>query len=263
MGNFKNVSMGSGILKINDLDVGFLKGDVAFRYFYDLQDFKTGVPVTHHGSITKEVTAELTAPLAEITAQNLAHILGGLTPTETISSEVDKASAFEVNTFSTPPWTQSEGIQSVKLGPTNNKTQWVAISTGEDAPEIWNNTEDTQFTENTDYIIDYKTGYVYRNPGGSISSEETIKAKYKYTPPASKQIQLGASFSLSEVKVEFQHTNPNTGKKITVLFWKANANGDARLTFAEKKWIVNNVTFKSIYDPTHADNPLGFVNFET
>lgn len=206
MGNFNNVTMGNGILRINGVDVGYLKGDVSFKYNYDVEEFKTGVPRSLRGSVTKEIFAELTAPLAEITSANIAQVLGGLTPAVTAGSEVDKTGTWETLTFSKAPWTGNGGIEAIKLGPTNNRPLWVEISDGVDAPQIGTNvTSPVLYAENTDYVVDYKTGYVYR-VGSGIASGETVKCKYKYTPPASSQIQLGYSFSLSEVTVEFEHT---------------------------------------------------------
>ena len=71
MGNFTNVSMGTGAPKVNDVDVGFLKGVVEYKFNYDIQDFETGVPFMLQGRQTKKVSAELTTPLANSQRQIL------------------------------------------------------------------------------------------------------------------------------------------------------------------------------------------------
>jgi hypothetical protein len=261
MGNFNYVTMGSGVLRVGGLDVGFLKGDVRFKYSYDVEEFKTGIPRTLRGSVTREVLAELTAPVAEINAENLAQVLGGLTPLETAASEVDKTGDFETLTFAPPPWSAPSGVECVKLGPTANRELRVAITPG--SLVLKNSAESETYAVNNDFVLDGKTGYVYANPGGAIIPGQVVKAKYKFTPPASKQLQMGSQFSLSEVRVEFEHTNPHTGKRITVLFWKANASGKAQLTFAEDRWLVGDATFKAVLDESHPANPLGYISFET
>jgi len=260
MGTFGNCTMGNGDLWINDVPVGFLKGDVEYSHEYSIEEFKTGVPSMLRGSITKEVTATLKAPLAELTAENLAIALGGLTPAETPGSLVDKTATFESLTFVDD--TTGGPMQRIKLGPTTARDLAVTISGEADAPVIKDATEALLYIEDTDYVVDYDSGYVYRLPGGDIGEDDIVKVKYKYTPPASKQINLGVVFALADVKVEFRHTRPQDGKLVTVIMWKANADGKASLKFAEGSWNINEVTFKAVYDATHPDNPLGTINCE-
>ena len=262
MGNFSNVTMGGGVLKINDVDVGFLRGDVVFRYEYETEEFKTGVPLTLQGSVTREVNAQLSAPLAEITPENLGIVLGGIEPEAQAGDLVDKTGAFEEHTFEAAKWSDESGIEVIKLGNPDDSDRAVQLSAGGDAPVMVDESEEVTYSEGSDYIVDYTTGYVYRNPAGSITQGQVVKVKYKYTPDAARQLNLGHQFSLTDVKLEFVHTNPNVNKKITVVLWKARTTGSIRMNFSESKWIVNQVTFKGIYDQSHSDNPMGYVHFE-
>ncbi len=254
--------MGAGSLKINDVDVGFLKGDVVFRYEYEIEEFKTGVPLTLRGSVTREVNAQLSAPLAEITPGNIGMVLGGIAPSSLMGDPIDKTGTFEAHTFATAPWSGMSGMEVIKLGLDEDPSRHIMLGSGEDDPLIVDSEESGVYVPGDDYIVDYTTGYIYRNPSGSIPAGGVVKAKYILIPSASKQVNLGYQFGLSDVKLEFVHINPNLNKKITVLFWKARTMGSARITFSESRWIVNQVTFKGIYDNTHSENPMGYVHFE-
>ncbi|HIB67845.1 MAG TPA: hypothetical protein EYO33_22810 [Phycisphaerales bacterium] len=108
MGNFQNVTMGNGVLKANGIDVGFLKGDVQYRSNFDIEKFKTGVPKFLRGSVTKEVTVELTAPLAEFNSANMALALGGLPVVTTGAPVVISSGSPSVRTFA--PFNGGEAI---------------------------------------------------------------------------------------------------------------------------------------------------------
>ena len=252
MGNFNNVSMGNGLLRYNGVDVGFLKGDVSYRYNYDVEDFKTGVPLALQGSITKEIVAELEAPIAELSAENIAMALGGLTPVSTGTTQNVAAGSPSVRTFAT---FGSGGLEAIVLdGP--NVTNLV-VKSSDDV---------TTYVEGTDYFLvpgsGASPGFVYRNPNGNIPSGATVNASYDYQAVTGQQIDLGTQFSLQQGDLEFVHTSPVTGKDITVKMWKATTNGVFDINFAESNFIINNVVFKAIFDSSHPSNPLGYIHRE-
>lgn len=250
MGNFKKVSMGNGVLKWKGVDIGFLKGDVNYKYNYSVEDFKTGVPNALRGSITKEITAELTAPVAELSTANIAMALGGLPISTTGSPVTISAGAPSIRTFS--PWMGGQAI--ILDGP--NPTSVV----------IKSNDNVTTYTVDTDYFVvpgvAGSTAMVFRNPTGTIPSLATVRATYGYTQAAGSQIDLGVQFSLEQGDLEFVHTNPTTKLKKTVKFWKATSNGQFDINFAESSFIINTITFKGIFDEMHPLNPLGYFHDE-
>lgn len=252
MGNFKNVTMGNGVLKANGVDVGFLKGDVAYRYNYDIERFKTGVPKVLRGSVTKEIVAELTAPLAELSTANIALALGGLPVVTTGSPVVIGSGAPSVRTFS--PFNGGEAI--VLDGPGVTTATLNIEPTGGGTP----------YTAGTDYLlipgVGGSTSFVYRNPDGNIPSGATVDATYTYTQVAGKQVNLGVQFSLEELDLEFVHRSPVTGLNKTVKMWKANSNGQFEINFAEENFLINNVTFEAVFDDSHPTNPLGYYHDE-
>ena len=253
MGNFKNVTMGNGVLKVNGVDVGFLKGEVGYRYNYDIERFKTGVPKVLRGSVTKEVIAELTAPLAEISTANMAMALGGLPITTTGSPVVIGSGAPSVRTFKA--FNGGEAIVLDGPGVTNST---LVIKSSDNVT--------TYASDGTDYLLipglNGSTSFVYRNPDGAIPSGATVNCTYTYTQATGKQINLGTQFSLAENDVEFVHKSPVTKLNKTVKMWKANTNGQFEVNWAEESFIINNVTFEAIFDDEHADNPLGYYHDE-
>jgi len=249
MGNFNNVTMGSGVLRYDGRDVGFLRGDVSYEYNYDIEYFKSGVPLKTYGSITKEVTARLTAPLAEITVENLAMASGGLTINTVagtaITSTVTKALA---------AYPSSPGVQAITLDAQN-------VSSGVGGLVVTSGA--VTGTVNDDYIVDYANGVVFWNPGGAFTSGASLTAVFTATPPASKSLYLGSRFSLDQKSIEFVHTSPVTGKTKKIMFWKASTNGQVKLPFAESAFIVNEIIFEGIWDDTHPTNPLGYFEEQT
>lgn len=246
MGNFNNVSLGNGVLQYNGVDVGFLKGDVQYRYNYSIEDFKTGVPLQLAGSITKEVIAELTAPIAELSVANIAMALGGLTPVSTGSAQSVLVGSPSVRTFATYG---GGGLEAIVLdGPAVTS---LVLKSSDDV---------TTYTEGTDYLLMPDSGVVYRNPNGSIPSGATVNASYGYTQVTGQQINLGTQFSLAQGELTFTHTSPVTGKDITVKMWLATTNGQFEISFAEENFIINNVTFKAVRDASHPTNPLGYIH---
>ena len=78
MGDFTRVIIGTGALKIDNVSAGFLKGDVSFTFGVDTKIFESGVPLREQGRIPIRQRAELSASMAEITAENASRLLGGM-----------------------------------------------------------------------------------------------------------------------------------------------------------------------------------------
>jgi len=249
VGNFKEVSMGTGSLFVNGVDVGFLSGAVKYVYNYDIEKFKSGIPKMLRGQQAKEIVASLQAPFAQISAENMAIALGLMSSDIVINSGAATTVTAQSRTFSAGYL--GLALQSVVLDGPN-------ISTGVDAPVVKSSDNVTTYTEGVDYLVEYGLGLILRIPTGAIASGATIKVTYKHTPPASKQINLGAKFSLAQLPIHFEHTRPNTGKKVITHMWLGSADGKCEFNFEEDKWIVNNVTFDAVFDESHPNNPLGY-----
>jgi len=70
------ITLGTGDLYINDIDVGYLKGDVEFHYVREKLDFKPSGSLGPVASFVIGETAELRASEAEFKLENLKLALG-------------------------------------------------------------------------------------------------------------------------------------------------------------------------------------------
>lgn len=258
MGDFTNYVLGSGTVKINGVDAGYLNGAVKVRKGVEVKTAETGVPLRRIGSrVTKEIF-EIEAPLAEFTAENIEAVLG-ITPVVTAASEVDKTTSFESLTFA--EIVGQEGLEQIKLGPTAARSEWVTITAA--SVVITNSTEVTTYNENDDYIVNYDTGAVILNPGGAISSGETVKCKYKYTPTASTRFDFGTLTQVPTFTFEFVHEDPQTGAKFTAYMHKAEADPTAEWEFKGDDFVVTNLKIAAVDDANNnPTNPLGWIKNE-
>ena len=78
-----NITLGSGRLYIDDVEVGYLKGDVEFIYNREKLDFKPSGATTPIVSFVLTETCELRASIAEFKSANLRMAMG---VTQAISS---------------------------------------------------------------------------------------------------------------------------------------------------------------------------------
>jgi hypothetical protein len=243
MANFNSVTMGTGEAWYDGLLIGFLKEEVRYEYNYEIEYFKAGVPLKTYGSITKEVTARVTARVAEINVQNLAIASGGLT----INTTPGTAAPFtRTGTFSPHPGVS--GVQSIMLNTYNISTVTPPVVMYGTATAV----------ENDDYILDYTNGIMFRNPGGTLIPGGGVAViTGTSTPPASKSLYLGSRFSLDQKPFKFEHVSPVTGKKKTVYFHKCSSNGKVTLPFSEGSFVLNEMVFESIWSDENPTSPLG------
>lgn len=242
---FNAVSMGNGELFFDGRNVGILKGDVTYSYEYDIEDLYAGVPQKLKGRITRRVSASLKASTAELNMENVAMALGGLT-----ISNVGGGTTAHVKKSYTVSARGSSTILSVMLdeSPIDDGATFTVYKA-----------DGTTVIAATEYFVDYGSGFVYFKPGTSdVTEGAVVKVSYTDEQPASKQVNLGATFSLAQKNLEFVHTSPVTGKEKRVVMWLASSDGRVNLNFSETNIIVNEVTFMAIEDTSHPNNPLGY-----
>lgn len=247
MGNFRNTTLGTGLLSIGGIDAGFLKGNVQVQRTVEQAIFESGVPLQPQGRVITKETIQLTAPIGEITAENMSAVSGTI-PVTTNAGTPATAPAFGAtseHTFRTPVL---GGLQTIELlGPS------VTSFLMKDVTEV------TDYTNEDDFLLDAARGIVYRNPAGDIAAGETVRTSYGYTIPASKQLDLGKYFVFNETSVTFTHVSPVSGKTWTVHFWRAQGSAELDLNFEETNYTVMNVTFISLPDPSRPNNPNGYI----
>lgn len=242
-GNFRNTTLGLGVLTVNGVDVGLLKGNVKLDVKATILPFKSGVPLQTQGQVITEEEVSLTASAAEINADNLQLALGRGSKTVNVAAPV---------TLTMQPYTMG-------AVPGGHYDEYVVLAgPGLSAVTVKNAVEAVTYVNNTDYYIDAASGVIYRNPSGAITSGQVLHITYTYTPVASEQVNFGASFVLSTVMVDFTHTSPVSGSIHTIKFWTAQGSGTLAEDFGEAAYQLLNLEFKSQYDSTHPSNPTGY-----
>lgn len=244
MGNFRNTTLGTGLLAVGGIDSGFLKGSVKVTRNVDQAIFESGVPLQPQGRVITKETIQLTAPLGELTVENLSAVSGTIPVTNNAGSPVVVAMG-QLRTFQAPV-----------LGGLEYITTDGPITSG---LVIKNVAESTTYVVDADYLPDNARGIIYRNPTGAITSLQSVHIGYTYTIPASKQLDLGKYFVFNETDVTFTHVSPVSGKTWTVHFWRAQGSAEIDLNFDETNYVITNVTFISLPDPAHPDNPNGYM----
>lgn len=245
MGNFRNTTLGNGLLSIGGIDAGFLKGSVKVTRNVDQAVFESGIPLQPQGRVITKETIQLTAPLGELTVENLSAVSGTI-PVTSNAGSATTVSMGQEKTFAVPVL---GGLEYILLdGP--------AVT----SLVVKNQAESTTYTASTDYLLDAARGVLYRNPAGAITSLQVVHLGYSYTIPASKQIDLGKYFVFNETDVTFTHVSPVSGKTWTVHFWRAQGSAEIDLNFDETNYVITSVTFISLPDPVaHPNNPNGYM----
>jgi hypothetical protein len=75
--NVKEVTLGLGVLSLNAIDVGFLKGDVNLSLSREIKDFEAGVPLLVQKRVCIREKMMLRAGLAQMYADKFQYALGG------------------------------------------------------------------------------------------------------------------------------------------------------------------------------------------
>lgn len=246
----KPITLGTGTLKINGVDVGYLSGDVNYKYSYEIEPFKSGQPRKLIKSATKEIFSSLTAGLAQLSAANMAVALGGLTIVSTTAPIVIADGDDQEKTFSTT--FGGYGLSALALdGP--NVT----------ALTVENVAEDTTYAAGTDYVLLPGLGHIIRPASGSaISATQTVRVRYTYDPGDVDTVNLGVAFSLQRVPLEFTHLRQEDQKYVKITMPLCEVNGEFDFNFAEDTWAINNVTFNAVSDEDTPTYPMGRIQFE-
>lgn len=247
MGDFNQVTVGAGTLSIGGVDVGFLKGPVKVTLSHEKLQLKTGVPRRLQGSIITEMMHKIEAPLVELSAESIAKA-SGFVPVSTVAG--------------TPVTVNDAANQERTFADFGGGAMQVITLDGPTVTGLTVKSEDeaTTYTVNDDYILDAEIGRVYRNPGGAIAEDETVRVNYGYTPAASKRLNIGAAWQVLDLEdVIFTHTRPD-GREFKAVMHKAQAAGNVDLDFSTEAndFVMMNFVCEAIEDATHPEAPLGY-----
>lgn len=250
----KTITLGTGTLTLNGVDVGYLSGDVNYKYSYEIEPFKSGQPKKLIKSATKEIVSSLTAGLAQLSAANMAAALGGLSVVSTSAPIVvpfgGSPSASQARTFSTT--FGGYGLSAIRLDGPNVSSVTVK-----------NAAENTTYSAGSDYIVLPGVGHIIRPASGSsIGATDTVHIAYTYNPGSLDTVNLGIQFSLARNPLVFTHLRQEDGKYVKITMPLAEASGSFDFNFAEETWSINNVTFNAVYDENTPAYPMGKIEFE-
>ena len=114
------------------------------------------------------------------------------------------------------------------------------------------------YTENTDYQIDYVDGRVRRLNEGDIPKTGYLAITYKYQLPSSVQVPLGAVSSLPVVVAEF--VVPRDDGEMRIHLYRAQVSGNLEFAFNATDWHSIPVEIEGLGDPAHSGES-GYVRF--
>lgn len=246
MGDFTQVTLGTGTLELGGSDAGFLKGDVKFTRTLDSKDFESGVPLMLEGKVAIREKVAVETPLAQLSIGNLAKAAATIT----------------IHTEAGTPVTVADGANQEKVFAAYGGGGLQAIVL--DGPDVTslvvkNTAESTTYTAGVDYLLDDDLGIVWRIPTGAITAGQTVRVAYGYTPSAYKELRFGKTFTFVATSVKFEHTSPVSGKVDEIFLPKAYGSGNLELTYKEEDFLISNVRFDAVPDRVNFPNyPLGY-----
>lgn len=244
MSDFSHVEIGSGAVKYDGRDIGFLK-DVTFISNIELEKLKTGNPLKLRGQKAKEYTAQLQAEMFEVSdIRNVSLLLGGgLVPTPVGGSATTKtAQTLSIAAF------QSGSLKAIVLDGQHVSAVTIA------------RTDDTPCVLNTDYLLDAVNGLAYVHPTGNLAAATSAKCTYTFTPPDGQELYLGSSYAISRKLLEFVHVNEDTLETWKCKFWLASPDGKANFKWSDGGYVTSQITFDSISDEiNHPESPFGVI----
>lgn len=250
-GTFSNTVVTPMIFQHDSVDVGYIEKGAKFSYKPTLLKCEVGVPAINVGQDIIKVEMTATVPMLEFTAETMAISTGGRTIHTVAGSEV------------TTRWSTPHNL-TVAASPVSPGARWVVLDgptiNSTDKPVIKDVTGVTIYTEDTDYFVDYTKGVLWIiNP--ALVAGTILLCKYKYTPPASKDIWLGEAFDLQQKAITFQGYR-RTGKTISWSMNLAQVEGGVDIDFDNGKYIVQNTVFNGLFDVTNSSWPLAKISFQ-
>ena len=229
MSDFSHVEIGSGAVKYDGRDIGFLK-DVTFISNIELEKLKTGNPLKLRGQKAKEYTAQLQAEMFEVSdIRNVSLLLGGgLVPTPVGGSPTTKTAQTPLHRC--VPVRQPQGHRP-----------------GRAARVRGDHRQDRRYAvraEHGDYLLDAVNGLAYVHPTGNLAAATSAKCTYTFTPPDGQELYLGSSYAISRKLLEFVHVNEDTLEVWKCKFWLASPDGKANFKWSDSGYVTSQITFR-------------------
>lgn len=241
MGNFTQVSVGDGNIKLGGVDAGFIRNVQVNRTLNQLE-LKTGNPRRLQGKIPVEEIVQVTAEFLELSMENFSRFMGIPLEIETDDPVTIADGDNQEKTFSAAG-DYTGALERIHLD---------GINIG--SLVIKNLAEDVTYVAGTDYLLDGTGRNVIRLSGGSITSGQTVRVSYTYTPVVSTKIRGGENFDFLRFEFEFRHPKIKAGTDLVLHHSIVEPSANFNLNFSDQDIIANSVTFDFIYDPTRVAN---------
>lgn len=223
--NKDDILMGTGILFINDINVGQLKGDVVFTPTAEFKDFEAGIPKQTVKSQKTKEGATLKAGVAELNPENMALALG-----------TDSVTYTEGEVLSASPESVVFGSGTVTLKK-NRHVNNVVVKVGAATAVL-----------GTDYeIVNAAAGKLKRIETSTlITSGVSANVTYKYRKSA--KITSGGGSTLPEFPCRYVYASPDGDQEITLNIYLGQLKGGQAITFKEDDYTVNDFELTATSD---------------
>lgn len=229
--NKDDIIMGTGILKVNGINVGQLKGDVIFTPSVEFKEFEAGIPKQIVKKKKIKEGATLKASLAEMNPENMGLALGTSNVTYT-TGEVTVAAP-----------------EAIVFGSTA-----VQVKKNRHITDVIVKVEAVAAVLGTDYeIVNAASGKIKRIATSTVielGNSATISYKYR----KSAKITYGGGASIPEVPCQYVYTSPDGDQEITLDIYLGQINGGQPITFKEDDYTINDFELTCMADP---DRPAG------
>lgn len=248
--NSNNLTLGSASrILIDDVEVGYVEGDVTFQRSAELKKYFFGIPRKTVLQVPIDDQFSTEFQISEITGKNIAIAALNLPVTESAGGAVSYTGGTrQVKTFAAPSGRSLERILLDQPGSS------YSVSEMKDSPG-----DSVTYVEDTDFIVDTVAGEILRIPTGSISPGGSVLIANGYTGLAYQQVELGKTIAIVTKKFAFEHFTPNL-RKIEVVLWKAQAAAEFTLAFEAEEWAKIPVKLEALDDSdNNPSNPFGYI----
>lgn len=259
--DFNNTRLLDVTLTIDGTDVGFME-KATIRANFDIYQLRLGAPKLLKGQKIKEFMNEIDCEFLEFTVDNFAYAIGVAAADVTTWNGSDTYSTYWTDVLASKQLLTFKkrgfaGLQAIRLDHRNVHES--------DVPVVMNTTGLTTYTEGTDYLVDYTNGVIWAIPalqGGSLTSEQSVRVKYKCTPTACKEYSFNpSSFSVGEYAIQLTGQDSKNNKRLIIYMPKAQFSNGKVTTSEDDAWKVS-CTIKAVYDSTSTSYPMGYALYD-
>lgn len=245
------ITIGSGAkIEIDDIDIGYLDGDVSFKRSSETKTFTSGIPKKNVKRVAITDGFNTTFKMAQFTNKNIAIAALNLPYTEVAGGASGTITTQQLTMVKRPGFP----LATVNLnGPGSAYTVTAVRITSSGTTPLDN-------TGSAHYFVDTTYGIIAANSEGDIGEDVDVWVTYSYTKRAKSRVSLGKTQAIVTKKFLFQHLTPEL-REINVGIHKLQASGDFELLFSAENWLNITVDGEAQDDSeNHPDDPYGYID---